>query len=201
MDGIEIDPAIVRVGAEYFGMNVDEQPSLSVHVGDGRYLINQLDREYSVIALDAYRPPYIPWQLCTVEFFREVRSRLTDNGVVAINVGRTNTDRRLIDALAATLLQVFPTVHAMDVPYSFNTILVATMQPTTPDNLIVNAAQLTIDTNPILLDTLALAASTVVPVTPSELIFTDDKAPVENLVDSLVLNFLLSEDLNRLRGG
>jgi spermidine synthase len=201
MDGIEIDPAIVRVGAEYFGMNADDQPSLSVHVGDGRYLINQLDREYSVIALDAYRPPYIPWQLCTVEFFREVRSRLTDNGVVAINVGRTNTDRRLIDALAATLLQVFPTVHAMDVPYSFNTILVATMQPTTPDNLIVNAAQLTIDTNPILLDTLALAASTVVPVTPSELIFTDDKAPVENLVDSLVLNFLLSEDLNRLRGG
>lgn len=201
MDGIEIDPAIVRVGADYFGMNADEQPSLTVHVGDGRYLVNQLDRRYSVIALDAYRPPYIPWQLCTVEFFSEVRAKLTDDGVVAINVGRTNTDRRLVDALAATLLQVFPSVHAMDVPYSFNTILVATMQPTTQENLIVNAAQLTPDTHPILLNTLALAASTRVSVTPSDLIFTDDRAPVENLVDSLVLNFLLSEDLDRLRGG
>ncbi len=200
MDGIEIDPAIIEVGARYFGMNAQEQPSLNVHIGDGRYVINQLDRQYSLIALDAYRPPYIPWQLCTVEFFSEVRAKLADNGVVAINVGRTNTDRRLIDALAATLLQVFPTVHAMDVPYSFNTILVATLHTTQDDNLIVNASQLTPDTNPILLNTLALVASTIVPVTPSDLVFTDDKAPVENLVDSLVLNFLLSDDLNRLRG-
>jgi spermidine synthase len=201
MDGIEIDPAIVDVGARYFGMNSEEQPSLTVHIGDGRYLINQLDRQYSVIALDAYRPPYIPWQLCTVEFFQEVRAKLLDNGVVAINVGRTNTDRRLIDALTATMLQVFPSVQAMDVPYSFNTILIATMEPSQSDNLIINAANLPPDTNPILLNTLALAASTRVAVAPSDLVFTDDKAPVENLVDSLVLNFLLSDDLNRLRGG
>lgn len=200
MDGIEIDPEIIEVGQQYFGMSAQEQPTLTVHVGDGRYVVNQLDRLYSVIALDAYRPPYIPWQLCTVEFFQEVRAKLLDDGVVAINVGRTNTDRRLIDALAATLLQVFPSVHALDVPYSFNTILVATMQPTQDGNLIANAAGLGTNTDPILLNTLALAAGTLVPVTPSALVFTDDRAPVENLVDSLVLNFLLSDDLDSLRG-
>ena len=41
---------------------------------------------------------------------------MTADGAVAINVGRTDTDRRLVDALTATLQEVFPTVHALDVP-------------------------------------------------------------------------------------
>ena len=63
---------------------------------------------------------------------------MTEDGVVAINVGRTDTDRRLVDALSATLLEVFPSVHAIDVPQSFNTILVATNLPTSEDNLRAN---------------------------------------------------------------
>ena len=31
-------------------------------------------KRYLVIAIDAYRPPYIPWHLTTVEFFSEARS-------------------------------------------------------------------------------------------------------------------------------
>jgi predicted membrane-bound spermidine synthase len=201
MDGIEIDPAIVEAGARYFDMNAQMMPSLNVYTEDARYIVRQLPRQYSVIGIDAYRPPYIPWQLTTVEFFQEVRSRLTDDsGVLVINVGRTDTDRRLIDALAATLLEVFPSVHGMDVPYSFNTILVATVQPTSADNLIVNAAALPVDAPALLRDTLALAASTQVAVTPSDLVFTDDRAPVETLVDSLVVNFLLSGGADELRG-
>ncbi|MDX2141089.1 MAG: fused MFS/spermidine synthase [Chloroflexota bacterium] len=199
IDGIEIDAAIIEAGARYFDMNAEQMPMLATYTGDARYVVKNLPRQYSLIAIDAYRPPYIPWQLCTVEFFQEVRDRLTDDGVVAINVGRTPEDRRLADALAATLLQVYPSVYAMDVPYSFNTILVATLQPTSIDNIITNAAQLPADANPLLLDTLALAASTRVAVTPSDLIFTDDRAPVETLVDSLVLNFLLSGGAETLR--
>ena len=103
MDGIEIDPAIVDIGAAYFDMNADLMPSLTSHVGDGRYLLNQMERRYTVVAIDAYRPPYIPWHLTTVEFFGEVKARLADNGVVVINVGRTDTDRRLVDSLAGTM--------------------------------------------------------------------------------------------------
>ena len=200
MDGIEIDPAIVEAGARYFDMNAQMMPSLNVYTEDARYIVRQLPRQYSVIGIDAYRPPYIPWQLTTVEFFQEVRSRLTDDGVLVINVGRTDTDRRLIDALAATLLEVFPSVHGMDVPYSFNTILVATVQPTHDDNLLANLAALPADAPTLLRDTLTLAASTQVAITPSDLVFTDDKAPVETLVDSLVVNFLLSGGAENLRG-
>jgi spermidine synthase len=192
IDGIEIDPDIVEAGERYFEMNKEKMPNLTVYVQDGRYLLNQLDKKYSFIAVDAYRPPYIPWQLTTVEFFQEVRQHLTSDGVVAINVGRTNTDRRLVEALAATMLRVFPTVHTMDVPAAFNTILVASIQPTVSENLRLNLNDLPEHASPLLQETLALGVSALVPTTASQTIFTDDRAPVETLVDSLVLNFLLS---------
>jgi spermidine synthase len=198
IDGIEIDPGVIEAGALFFDMNAEKMPNLTVYAQDGRYILNQLDQRYSVIAVDAYRPPYIPWHLTTVEFFQEIRDHLTDNGVVAINVGRTQTDRRLIDAMTATLLQVFPTIHAMDVPVSFNTILVATNQPTLADNLAQNLASLPPDTDPLLIDALTVGISKLVPVNASETVFTDDHAPVETLVDSLVLNFLLSGGVEQL---
>ena len=190
--GIELDPKIVEVGAEFFGMNETSMPSLTTLVGDGRYLLNQLDRQFSVIGIDAYRPPYIPWHLTTVEFFEEVKARLTDDGVVAINVGRTDTDRRLVDALSSTLLQVYPSVHALDVPQSFNTILIASRQPTDADNLRANMEYRVDTVDARLYEILDDAAAALVSLAVSDLIFTDDLAPVERLVDSIVLDFLLA---------
>lgn len=198
IDGIEIDPAIIQAGQRFFGMNRQAMPNLTTYAQDGRFILNQLDTKYSVVAVDAYRPPYIPWHLTTVEFFQEIQRHLTANGVVAINVGRTDTDRRLVDAMTSTLLQVFPSVHAMDVPLSFNTILVATRQPTEAANLLRNTNNLPVDTHPILRDALMLGLQYLAPVQESTLIFTDDLAPVETLVDSLVLNFLLSGGAEQL---
>ena len=84
LDGVEIDPTIVRVGREYFAMN---QPNLNVVVADGRYYLAHSDQRYTVVGIDAYKLPYIPPHLATVEFFRQVRDHLTTDGVVAINVG------------------------------------------------------------------------------------------------------------------
>ena len=199
IDGIEIDPAILSAGERYFDMNAEMMPDLTVYAEDGRFMLNQLDKRYSVIGIDAYRPPYIPWHLTTVEFFQEVSDHLTEDGVAVVNVGRTTTDRRLVDAMTSTMLRVFPTVHAMDVPYSFNTVLVATVQPTTDENLAANFVNLPVDANPVLRDTLALAVDSLVPIHQSELVFTDDRAPVETLVDSLVVNFLLSGGIDQLQ--
>lgn len=192
IDGVEIDPVIIRAGEQYFDMNQISMPSLTSYAEDGRYILNQLDNTYTVIGIDAYRPPYIPWHLTTVEFFQEIRDHLTDDGVMVINVGRTDTDRRLVDALTNTLSYVFPSIHAMDVPYSFNTILVATVQETEAGNLLENLQTRSDRVDPALYDVLALGASSLVPTGESDILFTDDRAPVETLVDSLVLNFLLS---------
>lgn len=198
IDGVEIDPGIIDAAGRYFAMNRQQMPDLTVYAQDGRYVLNQLDKSYSVIAIDAYRPPYIPWHLTTVEFFAEIRAHLTPTGTVAINVGRTNTDRRLVDAMTSTLLQIFPSVHAIDVPASFNTILVATLQPTLDENLQHNLLNLPPETNAFLVDSLTWGVQQMTSTNASDMIFTDDRAPVETLVDSLVLNFLLSGDADQL---
>jgi spermidine synthase len=149
-----------------------------------------------VIGIDAYRPPYIPWQLTTLEFFQEVKSHLAWDGVVVINVGRTDTDRRLVEALTATMLQVFPSVHTMDVPDSFNSVLVATNQPTSDSNLTLNTAWLSRNATlqPFLKLVLDQALGTVRPTVASSLVFTDDRAPVELIADTTVLGFMLEKN-------
>lgn len=189
--GIEIDPGIIEAGAQFFDMNETEMPTLTTYAEDGRYMLNQLDQQYTVIGIDAYRPPYIPWHMTTVEFFREVRDKLTEDGVMVINVGRTSTDRRLVDALTNTISYVFPSIHAIDVPYSFNTILVATRQPTSDDNLAENLATLPTEAHPMLRQILTDSVGAIVPTNRIDILFTDDRAPLETITDSLVLNYLM----------
>jgi spermidine synthase len=197
IDGIELDPAIVQAGRDYFALT---DPNINVIVGDGRYELNQLDGHYDVITIDAYKVPYIPWHLTTQEFFKEVQAHLSADGVVAINVGRAPGDRTLIEAMTATLQTVFPTIHAIDVPGSLNTILIATNQPTIPENLAQNLAQLDPAADSLLRAAVETANANLVPATASDVIFTDERAPVETIVDTLVLRYLLSEGANGLPG-
>ncbi|HUN24435.1 MAG TPA: fused MFS/spermidine synthase [Anaerolineales bacterium] len=192
MDGIEIDSEIVRVGQEYFAMN---EPNLHVIIGDARWELPLLEKQYSVVGIDAYRLPYIPWQLTTVEFFQDVQAKLLPDGVLVINVGRTETDRSLIAAMYTTLREVFPSVYIMDVPYSFNSILVATVQPTQAQNLAANLALLPSDAHPLLREALALGVQTLQPAPAPSIVFTDDYAPVEQMTNAIVFNFLLNEGL------
>jgi spermidine synthase len=79
--------------------------NLNVYVEDGRWGLAHSPHQYDVISIDAYRPPYIPWHMTTQEFFQIVHERLSDDGVMVINVGRSPDDRRLIDTLAARFAQ------------------------------------------------------------------------------------------------
>jgi predicted membrane-bound spermidine synthase len=74
IDGAEIDPEIIRVGREYFDMN---EPNFNAVAQDGRYFLANSPNQYDVIAIDAYRPPYIPFHLTTREFFRQCNGHLT----------------------------------------------------------------------------------------------------------------------------
>ncbi len=193
--GIELDPQIIEVGQRYFGMN---QPNLTAIAADGRQWLAQqpADATWSLIAVDAYRPPYIPFHLTTVEFFRLVASRLSEDGVLAINVGRTPTNFSLVDALAATAGQVFASVYLVDEPGPpdtlGNTLLVATVQPTSLDNLAANVAALP-ETLPDEFRAFAEQAQAYARIAtpPDDMpVFTDDRAPVERIVHSIILDYL-----------
>ena len=186
IDGVEIDPAIVEVGRRYFEMN---QPELRNHTTDGRSYLQRTTERYSVVAVDAYRLPYIPWHLTTQEFFAEIDAHLTSEGVVAINVGHTPDDWRLVEALVATMGTVYPSVHVISVPETFNAIVVATRQPTEPANLTANLAQLE---DPRLRAVVQSAQRNLIQLAPGQTIFTDDHAPVELLTDALVIRHLLA---------
>lgn len=191
VDGYEIDPEIVRIGQEYFGMN---EPNLNIVVQDGRVALAQSGQTYDVIGVDAYKMPYIPWHLSTTEFFQSGRDHLSEDGVMVINVGRTVRDRRLIEAFTSTLSRVFASVHAVDVPNSCNTILYATVQPTSFDNLADNLRQLPADAHPLLRDVLSRSLEHRSEAAPEGPVFTDDHAAVELMTDLILVNFVLSGD-------
>jgi len=198
IDGWEIDSKIVEVGREYFGMTM---PNLTVYEQDGRWGLEHSPYRYQIISVDAYRPPYIPWHLTTQEFFQVVYDHLADDGVMVINVGRTNDDRRLIDSLGTTILTVFPTVHVIDVPNTYNSIIFASRQPTSTDNLYENFMAMRDDktVNPLLTYSMAVAISSQSAPPQPSLVFTDDCAPVEWITNDMIVGYLLRTNLEDLQ--
>ena len=197
IDGIEIDPKIVEVGREYFDMN---EPNLNVIIQDGRWAIKNSTKKYDIISVDAYRPPYIPWHMTTQEFFQVLKDHLKEDGVMVINIGRSPGDRRLIDSLYSTIHTVFPSLYVTDLSDSFNSILFATNSTTSLDNFLNNYLQLygNSDTPVLLLQVMAATYDGLNENTKPATIFTDDLAPVERITNSMVMQFLISGELETL---
>src|SRR5947207_5538894 len=182
IDGVELDGTIVDLARQYFHMN---EPNLHVVVQDGRYFLDTTSQKYDVIGIDAYQQPYVPFQLTTREFFHGVRDHLTPTGVTVINAGRTGSDFRLVEALAQTMHSVFPNVYIIDTERFTNSLVIGTNAPTSLANFQVNAAALT---NPLLQ---SVAASSInfghIREEHSRTAyFTDDRAPVEQLIDQII---------------
>lgn len=198
IDGFEIDPKIVDVARKYFAMTM---PNLMTFVVDGRWGLEQSKYQYDIIAIDAYRPPYIPPHLTTKEFFEISAEHLSDSGVLAINVGRAPNDRRLINDLAATIRTVLPSIHVIDIPNTFNSIIYATRQPTKPATLNQNIKLLKDNPQaPQLLVTAAqVATDNIQPDPTGGEIYTDDRSPVEWVTNSLVINFILGGGVKTIR--
>jgi len=198
IDGFEIDKEIVAVGREYFGMTM---PNLTVYVEDGRWGLEHSSNQYDLIAVDAYRPPYIPPHMTTQEFFQIAYDHLTENGVLAINVGRAPDDRSLIDGLSTTIGTIFPSIHIMDIPGTLNSIVYASKQPTSVDDLFDNYNSLNArgDVHPLLLTAISSTIVNMQPGYESTQVFTDEVAPIEWLTNNLIVNFLLHGDVENLQ--
>ncbi len=185
IDGVEIDSAIAEVGRDWFEMT---EPNLNVIIEDGRYVLRTSDERYDLIGVDAYKQPYIPFQLTTQEFFQDVFDHLTPDGVVVINVGRTDTDYRLVDVIASTMRSVFQNVYIIDTERYENSIVVATRSPTSIDNF---AASVAAQEDGSLIRTVgeaSLANGNIREVTEVAEVFTDDHAPVERVVDLIIFD-------------
>ena len=125
VDGVEIDAELSDIGREYFDMN---NPRLQLYHEERGPFLRRTDARYDVISVDAYRQPYIPFYLTTVEFFETVRDRLAPGGVLIVNAGHPEGQDDLEKVLTATIGDVFPNV-LRDPIEDTNTLIVASERP------------------------------------------------------------------------
>ena len=114
---------------------------------------------------------------------------MSSQGVVAINTGHTTHDFRLVQAFINTMSQVFPSVYVFNVPGTFNTEVMGTMQRTSIDTFRSSLSQLPPTT------VMGQVANEVVPVVTQGhadggLVFSDDRAPIEQITDQLLLSYI-----------
>jgi spermidine synthase len=181
IDGVEIDGELHDIGKEYFDLR--ERPELRLFTEDARPFLRRTDQRYDAIFADAYRQPYIPFYLTTVEFFELARDRLAPGGALVVNVGHPEESQELEKVLTATIGEVFPHV-ARDPLEDVNTLLVASMdEPPSADNLRSAAERLPADLRPLALETAGRLGG---PLSGGD-VYTDDKAPVEWLIDTSII--------------
>jgi spermidine synthase len=182
IDAVEIDGELFDIGRRWFGL--DDRPQLRVHADDARPFLRRTGERYDFIFLDTYRQPYIPFYLATKEFFELARDRLAPGGAVIINVGHPENSRRLEQVLTATMGAALPNV-ARDPVSPTNTLLIGSTVAPSPDRLLGAALGLPADLRPIALDDARRLGR---PLAGGE-VYTDDKSPVEWLVDKSLLDY------------
>jgi len=123
IDIAEIDPDVVPVATKYFYFK--ETATMKVHVSDGRIFVKRAQKKYDLIFLDAYQNDDIPFHLTTVEFLREVKSRLKEDGVVSANI-LSPYRNKFFDSMVMTYKKVFPHLYIFSGQRSRNVIFIAT---------------------------------------------------------------------------
>jgi spermidine synthase len=112
---LDIDPAIVALAEEYWAVAPGE--NLDVLTEDGFRYIGRGGEPFDTVYLDAFLKPSMatdeegaPLAMQTVDFYRQLRDRLTEGGVLVININVTpGTDEDL-----ATLRTVFPQLYLFE---------------------------------------------------------------------------------------
>jgi spermidine synthase len=182
IDAVDIDGKLFEIGRRWFGL--EPRPQLREFAEDARPFLRRTAERYDSIFVDAYRQPYIPFYLVTREFFSIARERLRPGGSVIINVGHPRGSDTLEKALSATLRKVFKHV-ARNPIVATNTMLIASDSP---------ISQAAMEQAPLHVDLEPLAHSqTVAPALPGGTVFTDDRAPVEWLIDTSIVRYAAGE--------
>jgi spermidine synthase len=182
IDGVELDPAVSRVGRRYFGMGAVSQ--LTVRDADARPFLRSTDEKYDLIVVDAYHQPYVPFYLATREFFALARERLSPGGILALNVAAVPDDKRLVDAIATTVAAELPQVLEWPA-LRFNTIVLGMTEPLSQSEIERRLASGPSDLAPLR----ELLASDVRAAESAGRAWTDDRAPVEWVTDRMIVSY------------
>jgi spermidine synthase len=181
VDAVEIDAELTELGRRYLDLR---NPRMRTFAEDARPWLERSEGGYDAIMVDAYRQPYIPFYLATREFFELARERLAPGGLAIVNVGHPEGAQELERVLGRTMAAAFPRVLRYPVEDT-NTLLVAGEGSFSGARLRANLASLPGSLRPQARE----AARELAPRLPGGEVYTDDRAPVEWLVDSSLLEY------------
>lgn len=102
---VEIDPQITRIVREHLGL--PRTTKIKTSNTDGRWFVMNCANRYDVIFTDAFNDLSIPYHLTTKEFVGQLRSRLTDNGIIMSNVIDNFQKGDFLPSFIRTLQEVF----------------------------------------------------------------------------------------------
>ncbi len=180
VDVVELDPTVTDAARRFFGLGSIR--TLHTITADARVYLERSTRRYDVVIVDAYRQPYIHFQLATEEFFRLVREHLTPGGVVALNVAATPHDRGLTQGIGTTLAAVFPQVWRWTA-LRFSDLVFALDRPQSRATLVARASAVPRQLRPLV----PLFARELALVPRVGTPWTDDRAPVEWVTDRMLV--------------
>ena len=123
IDVIDIDPQIIALAKQYF--NLLEDDLLQAHAQDGRAFIENVQKPYDLIFLDAYTAAGIPKHLATQEFLLSLKKALKPSGAIIANVWSTPKVNPLYRSMLRTYQEVFQEVYTLRVPTAGNKIVIA----------------------------------------------------------------------------
>ncbi|HEV7614975.1 MAG TPA: fused MFS/spermidine synthase [Solirubrobacterales bacterium] len=181
VDAVEIDAELTELGRRFLGL---DNPRMHAFAEDARPWLERAAGGYDAIMVDAYRQPYIPFYLTTREFFELARERLAPGGLTVVNVGHPEGSDELERVLGRTMAAAFPRVLRYPIEPT-NTLLVGGDGDFSAARLRGNAAALPAALRPLAVS----AAAALEPRLPGGEVYTDDRAPVEWLVDSSLLEY------------
>jgi spermidine synthase len=185
VDGVELDPTVTDAARRFLALG--SIPTLHTITADGRVYLEQTNRRYDLIVIDAYRQPYIPFQLATEQFFALARQHLRPGGILALNVAATPHDHGLTNGIAATLGAVFPQVWLWRA-LRFSDLVFALDHPTSRAALVERAREVPHPLQPLV----PLFTREVTSLSPGQAPWTDDRAPVEWITDRMLARQIAS---------
>jgi spermidine synthase len=180
IDAVEIDPKVVEAAVNFFWLPV-ERKNFNVHVADARPWLASHARSYDLIQVDLYQGgPYIPFYLITKEFFEQVRSHMTDDSVLMMNVYDPSKSHELLLSTGATLKREFPSVEVISRPDGNHMVLAFARKKTVAE---VRERWTEMRGEQALQDLARDAALAITDLAPpaGTAVFTDDFAPVEEM--------------------
>ncbi|HEX6880216.1 MAG TPA: fused MFS/spermidine synthase [Terriglobales bacterium] len=118
VDYVELDPAVLRMARQNFpeAQKLLSQPRAHLHEKDGRLFVKETGQQFDVIILNLPEPQTAQInRFYTVEFFRQVSSRLKRDGVFGFQMHASEEylspqSAEFLRCLNATLHEVFPNV-------------------------------------------------------------------------------------------